>query len=928
MASIPERIRVDQAPSGRTGGPGAAQAKALLHRRLGPYRIVEKIGEGGMGVVYKAHDDRLNRSVAVKVLAHDTIRDSQTRQRFAQEARTASALNHPNIVHIYDVGSEDGYDFIAMEYVQGQPLSRAIHRKPLDWRTAVQYGIQIAGALDAAHAAGILHRDLKPGNIMVAEGGAGRATSVKVLDFGLAKLLEPPPREPGEDPDLAQTRTEFNPTSPGIAVGTPLYMSPEQASGRPLDPRSDIFAFGTVMYEMITGETPFQGDSHAAVMASLLRDEPKPPTHLLPQTPVEVERAILRCLRKDPERRFQSMREVRLALEDVLEQPVTLASQIAVAAVPARKRPTWPLILAAAAVIAVLAGAAWWRFGGFAPRASDTALTRLTSDSGLSTDPALSADGKLLAFASDRSGEGNLSIWLRQTGGGEPVRLTHGGANDSQPAFSPDGTRIAFHSDRDGGGIYEISALGGTERRLVEGGYGPRFSPDGKWIAYWSGSSAGGAGTALHVLDPAQGLSRDLAPGFAQAAWPVWSPDGKYLLFRGRKTRADGEKALSLGWWVVPTGGGAPTQITIPTAVHDEVGNGLPYGWTADRVVYTAAGNGSTGIFDIPLSKRNWQVTGTPHRLTPGMTNDGAPSLAADGRMAFASLAGNVDVYSLQIDADRGKLLGQPERLTRDVADDFVPSVSLAGGRLAFSSRRAGEEAVWTKDLSSGREAPLLKPSEATPFLSADGTVVFGNEGSSGRILAVPFDGGRARTICQDCGSLTAISADGNRLLFTDYSPHSTIGVYESASGRKAIIRHALFSAFPRAISADGRWIAAVVEKPAQIFVVPFHETRPTADVEWVPVTSEGHRDNWPRFSPGGGILYFMSDRDGHECIWAQRLEGAEKRPSGEPFAVAHFHGTLSVRPLYKQFSVSRDRLAISLEERTGNIWMSGTDRR
>src|SRR6266404_652892 len=424
-------------PTQDSGSPlgSSERGKEFLHQRIAHYVILERLGEGGMGIVFKAKDTRLDRFVALKVLRPESVADRVRKLRFVQEARSASALNHPNITHIYDIGLETGVDYIAMEYVQGIALDRMLKDKRMHWREVVDYGVQIADALDAAHTAGILHRDLKPANVMVTE-----RKIAKVLDFGLSKLMEP---AESRNPDLEITRTEYGPeTVHGMTAGTPRYMSPEQASGKKLDAPSDIFSLGVLLYQMVTRAFPFDGESTAAIFASILRDEPQPPGLVFNDVPLELERVIMRCLRKDPGRRFQNMLDVKLALQDIKEEPgtITLMTGAVPVAEPPRRR-IWPLAAAGAAVVILgVVGVAWWMAKSNRPPAREADLVELTSDSGISTDPAISADGKLLAFASDRAGDGNLNIWVQQVGGGEPIRLTNHQANDYQPAFSPDGT--------------------------------------------------------------------------------------------------------------------------------------------------------------------------------------------------------------------------------------------------------------------------------------------------------------------------------------------------------------------------------------------------------------------------------------------------------------------------------------------------------
>jgi TolB-like protein/Flp pilus assembly protein TadD/predicted Ser/Thr protein kinase len=322
--------------------PGCAGSEGRvpeIGQTVSHYQILAKLGEGGMGVVYKARDTHLNRAVALKVLPPDKVADPDRTRRFVQEAQSASALNHPNIVHIYDIDRQDGVDYIAMEYVAGQTLGEVIGRKGLKLREVLKYGIQIAEALSRAHTAGIIHRDLKPSNIMVDEHGL-----VKVLDFGLAKLTETPP--PSDD---EPTRTVEPTTEEGTIIGTAAYMSPEQAEGKKLDARSDIFSFGSVLYEMVTGRRAFQGESKVRTLAAIIHKEP---ALAGAEVPADLQKVIARCLRKDPERRFQHMADVRVALAEVQEDTES-GTLVPVGPVPLlRRRGVW----AAVALLVVLVG--------------------------------------------------------------------------------------------------------------------------------------------------------------------------------------------------------------------------------------------------------------------------------------------------------------------------------------------------------------------------------------------------------------------------------------------------------------------------------------------------------------------------------------------------------------------------------------------
>jgi predicted Ser/Thr protein kinase len=321
----------------------------MVGKTISHYQVLEKIGEGGMGVVYKARDTRLSRLVALKVLPPGKIGDTECKRRFVQEAQAASALNHPNIVHIYDIDQQDGVEYIAMEYVAGKTLDQLIPRHGMRLNEALKHSVEIADALTKAHSAGIIHRDLKPSNVMVnAEG------RVKVLDFGLAKLTEAAPLEEDEATLPAKPRTKE-----GTIVGTVSYMSPEQAEGKKVDARSDIFSFGSVLYEMVTGRHAFRGDTQVSTLAAIIHKEPE---SLGSEVPAELSRIITRCLRKDPERRFQLMKDLKIELAEFKEE--SDSGKLVAVEVPSRSRKRrflWPAVAAAAAIVLTAAGFFVWQ---------------------------------------------------------------------------------------------------------------------------------------------------------------------------------------------------------------------------------------------------------------------------------------------------------------------------------------------------------------------------------------------------------------------------------------------------------------------------------------------------------------------------------------------------------------------------------------
>jgi len=463
---------------------------------VGHYEILDRIGEGGMGVIYKARDVLLNRMAAVKFLPADSAA-ADDKRRLLQEAQAASALNHPNIVTVYEVGQADGRDFIAMELVQGRSLDDVIGGKPLPLERAIACSIQIADALAAAHAAGIVHRDLKPGNVMVADSGR-----VKVVDFGLAKI-GPLQTASGE---ATRTLVARPPTSEGLVAGTVSYMSPEQAEGKPLDHRSDIFSFGALVYEMLTGRRAFEGGSIVSTLSAILTADPPPLSSVSPELPRDLVWIVGRCLRKSPAERWQSIADVRIALEDLKrDAPVQ------------RPRRQWRSIAVAVMATAAIAGLVAWLMRPIAAAPERWRMRRLTSDAGVSLFPAISRDGKLVAFVSDRAAAESMDLWVQQIEGGDPVQLTRNLGSCQSPAFSPDGSRIVLRCGDLSGSIYVVASLGGLPRKLGDGEL-PQFSPDGSQISYLAPAPGNAPSRVIRIVQPTpRPPGRSLSTGVCSA---------------------------------------------------------------------------------------------------------------------------------------------------------------------------------------------------------------------------------------------------------------------------------------------------------------------------------------------------------------------------------------------------------------------------
>ena len=906
------------------------------------YRIIEKLGEGGMGVVYRGQDEALKRQVAIKVLLPEDTADPDRKRRLVREAQAASALNHPNIVTVYDVGTDQGADFIAMEYVSGATLGKCIGRKGLKLATCLKYAIQIADALAAAHAAGIIHRDLKPGNIMVTD-----KDLIKILDFGLAKTIRLPGRSTGET----------NPgSSQGAIAGTAAYMSPEQAEGKKVDERSDIFSFGSVFYEMLTGRRAFQGQSDMSTLSSVLTQEPVPLSEIKASLPREIARIIAMCLRKEPTRRLQHMDDVKLAVEAVKEE---MDSGLLFLPPPPLPFPRWKRVAFALVLLlaAALASSPWWWTRIWPPPpVQEPVLTQLTADAGLSAYPALSRDGRL-AFASDRSSEDNLDIWVQHVSGGEPMRVTKHEADDYDPDFSPDGSKIAFRSDRDGGGIYLVSSLGGEAQLIALRGRNPHFSPDGKWLLYWEGAEGAGLianSGRSYVISANGGAAQAVRPEFASSFYPMWANEGKEVLFLGR-LEPHAAQDQTVDWWMAPLQSGQAektgarklfgTQNLSPPIGHNFI---IPAAWDrhSNSILFAARLGDSTNLWEVPLSAKTRKVTGPARRRTFGTGSEDQVSLApapepgGRHRMCYSSLTLNVDIWKLNLDANKGVVKGNLEPLTKALSLGSYPSVSDDGTKLAFRSSRSGKWTIRTRDLKTGRESVLVESNFPflQPKISRDGKSVAYWDRIDGKseVYWIGFRGGPAEKLCENCGSLTDVSPDGLKLLFEASSPPHDVMMLDTVSRQTANLVHSLnpdYILYGGRYSPDGRWVAfhAAVDRSAnrKIFIAPIRDGRGPGESEWISITDGSQVERDACWSPDGSLLYFISERDGFRCIWAQRLQRVTKHPAGPPFAIQHFHHArhlltrLGSRSPATGMSVTRDKLVLAFGELTGNIWLS-----
>jgi len=625
-----------------------------------------------MGEVYRARDIRLGRDVAIKILPDRLASSPGFRERFAREARAISAVEDQHICPLYDVGSERGIDYLVMQYIVGDTLAARLARGPIPAPEAIEIARQVAAGLEAAHERGILHRDVKPSNIKLASDGVA-----KILDFGVAKAMEVPA---GDSSTTAAPLTET-----GEIVGTTAYMSPEQALGRVVDRRTDIWAFGCVLFEMLSGKQAFGGANASQILAAVIGHEPD--WTALPATcPPRVQALVRRCLRKDPSRRLRHIGDARLELEDPESgEMVTAAPAIGTPSRRGSAVVAWS-ITGVLAVITVLALLAWMERGA---RKSAMRFSAVTTFSGVEAQPALSPDGRSVAFVSNRDGQWDLYVGL--IAGGTVVRITNDPNFEARPRWSPDGQRLLYARLNDSGtyDLWVVPALGGPSRRLVLNGADPAWSPDGRSIAYsargviWICDATGE--NPRQVTQPESPLSH---------LQPVFSHDGHRLAFVRRHSGPYGELAIL----DLKTG-------SVRTLTRDGALVWSPAWSPDDRFLYFASSRGgTTNVWKISAA------SGEPEQITAGQGADSDLDLSADGkRLVFSTYRTNLNLAQLSLDRAS---LGQRVWLTSDAArGELAPRYSRDGRRIAYFSNRVGaeREGIWVMDADGGHPTKLVE---------------------------------------------------------------------------------------------------------------------------------------------------------------------------------------------------------------------------
>jgi serine/threonine protein kinase/Tol biopolymer transport system component len=830
------------------------------------YRVLGPLGSGGMGVVYKAEDLKLGRFVALKFLPQDLSQDPQALSRFQREAKAASALNHPNICTIYEIDEAAGQAFIAMELLEGQTLRQMIAGKPLPTDKVLDLGTQIADALDAAHARGIIHRDIKSANIFVTARGQG-----KVLDFGLAKFSAP---RGGHTMSAPTVDSEQNLTSPGTAMGTVAYMSPEQVRGEELDSRTDLFSFGAVLYEMCTGTLPFRGDTSALIFHAILERAPVTPVRLNPDVPAELERILNKALEKDRDERYQSAADLRADLKRLKRG--TESSRVAASPAPSTSYLGRRLLWAGLVLLALIA-IGWTFRDRLVPQPEPFKRIEVTqvTRSGRVGTAALSPDGKYVVYsksetASSKDGLTLRSVWVKQIGGGEVQIVAPAAATYNGFTFSPDGNNIYVRQTEPGdpnhGVLYKLPALGGTLRRVAKQVDSPvALSPDGRQLAFERDSDERRKSLLIVANEDGTGerevSERKDTDGFEEFAW---SPQGRSIA--AVIDQSDTPGAIYCKLIEIPLDGGLARSLSSERwsatfgLVWPAKGQGLVVveqyqAGGPSEIAYVSHDtgevrkltNGPNDAFqDITVSSDSKTLAAVQNNFSAdtwvGRLSDpnsfqtittGSRSAWAtwtpDKRIVFANYAGGNSIWAMQADGS-----GAMQLMPASESNLSFFRVSPNGRYVVFTSWKTGWPHLWRMDVDGTNLRQLTNGQYdyGSADFSPDGAwVVYTKIGAERGIWKVPIDGGDPVRLIEGNANVPVVSPDGQMIAYLDspegHTPRVTIVPFAGGPAIKTFD-------IPRAITLrwtpDGREILFTQREGgiANIWRQPLNSGKPT----------------------------------------------------------------------------------------------------
>jgi serine/threonine protein kinase/Tol biopolymer transport system component len=815
--------------------------------RLGPYEIQAPIGAGGMGEIYRARDTRLERTVAVKVLPSHLAASAEVRQRFEREAKTISQLSHPHICALYDVGNQDGVEFLVMEYLEGETLSERLAKGPLAFDQVLRYGLEMADALDKAHRQGIVHRDLKPGNVMITKSG------VKLLDFGLAKAVAPGAARSGASLTALPTQTGKDLTAEGTILGTFQYMAPEQLEGKEADGRTDIFAFGAVLYEMATGRKAFSGRSQASLISSIMGSEPPPVSTVAPTTPPSFDRVVRTCLAKDADDRWQTAHDIAVQLRWIQEGGSTAG--ISAPVVPRKKgreRVAWILAAVATAGLVSLLVHDWRR------PSAPPAVTRffiLAPEKTMFTPPgelsssqmALSPDGRTLAFVANPAGSRPL-VWIRALDSLTAVPLA--GTEDAlHPFWSPDGRSLAFFTPRS---LKRVEVSGGTPQRLCEAvaGRGGAWSREG--VILFANSSPS---PIFRVPDtggePQQATDLDVAHGEDRHRYPFFLPDGRRFLFWARTPGRD-----YTGIYVASLDSRKARLVVRSEAMGQ---------YAAPGYLLTVHGGMLVAHY---FDEKSAQVRGNPIRLAESLLTGNPPGYApftVSGTNALAYSSPYAKSRQLAWFDRSGRRLGN----VGEAGDYSTPRLSPDGKRIAVAAREESktDTDIWIFD--STREAwsrlTFDPGSERAPLWSPDGSRIVFDSGSKGvlDLYETPSSGsgGEPRLVVHSSGDKfpTDWTRDGRFLVYHTFGGNSfwDLWIAPMDGGKPFPLFASKFTEVQGQVSPDGRWIAYTSDESGrfEIYVTQFPQKRG----HWQVSTAGGTQPWWR--GDGKEVFYLGQDQ-------------------------------------------------------------------